>query len=952
MTASSRTGAKSRRRPLPDTCSRLGRRLQPARAAAKGVPREPPAWEHPAVVRFRVLGPLEVTDPDGDARGRRRRQAPGAADPAARRRRPRGRHRPHRQHAVGRRPAADGDRHPAGLRLPPAPGPRTRPRARARRRPCCSPGRPATCCAPTPRTWTCCASPSWSRTATARWPPATRPAASRCSTRRWRCGGASRWPSSATCRPSTTDRLRLAELHVRARERRCDALLAVGPARRRRHRPAAPGRRAPAARAAVGPAGHRPLRRRPAGRGPRRPAAAAPSCCATSSASTRARSCATSSRPCCARTRSCSSGCPARCCRPRPRRRRPRVARAPRRSSAGGPSSPTCGRSPSRSRAGRAAVVVLEGEAGIGKTRLAEAAAEAGRAAGWSVAWSRCADDAGAPALWPWTQVLEQLGQEELTPLSAADGDDADAARFRLFQDLRARLTTAAADRAGARRPRRPAGRRHRRRCSCSACWPGTCRGRRSCWWSPRARSASSCPRRSPTAWPGWPASQPPTCLRLTGLDADDVAALLTAQLGSPGDRSLASAVHDRTGGNPFFVVELSRWMVGAHDLHLDRVPVPPSVGEVLRTRLDRLPAATREVLELAAVAGREVDAGPARGRRHPRGGGADRAGLRRRRRPGRRGQPAVELAVHPRAGAGGAGRRPARRCGGRGCTPGSARRSSSGSPATPDDALVERLAHHFVEALPVAGPAPARRYSTARRRARPGPGWPTARRRRTPGRRCSCSTRPSPTPPAPGTTCSPRSATTCCAAAPRTEAREVVGRGDHRRPPARTTGECLAQAAAVWGSVTVWNWRPHGVVDDDMVALLEDLLAGAGAPTTTATTARLLGTLGVELAFGPDDRGVQAARAGRRDGPADRRPRAARPHAEQLLPRRLGPAGRGRAAAGRGRRGAGAWPAAGLPRRTEFVARLHRAADPAAPDRPGRLRGRPRARRGGWRSR
>ena len=65
---------------------------------------------------------------------------------------------------------------------------------------------------------------------------------------------------------------------------------------------------------------------------------------------------------------------------------------------------------------GRAAVVVVEGEAGIGKTRLAEAAAEAGRAAGWSVAWSRCADDAGAPALWPWTQALEQLGQAGAQP--------------------------------------------------------------------------------------------------------------------------------------------------------------------------------------------------------------------------------------------------------------------------------------------------------------------------------------------------------------------------------------------------------------------------------------------------------------------------------------------------------------------------------------------------------
>ena len=37
------------------------------------------------------------------------------------------------------------------------------------------------------------------------------------------------------------------------------------------------------------------------------------------------------------------------------------------------------------------------------------AAASAARTAGWHVAWSRCADDTGAPTLWPWTQALEQL---------------------------------------------------------------------------------------------------------------------------------------------------------------------------------------------------------------------------------------------------------------------------------------------------------------------------------------------------------------------------------------------------------------------------------------------------------------------------------------------------------------------------------------------------------------
>ena len=82
-----------------------------------------------------------------------------------------------------------------------------------------------------------------------------------------------------------------------------------------------------------------------------------------------------------------------------------------------------------------------------------------------------------------------------------------------------------------------------------------------------------------------------------------------------------------------------------------------------------------------------------------------------------------------------------------------------------PDDALVERLAHHFVEALPVAGPGPARRYSAAAAqaaRARLAHGEAAGAH---PAGAGSCSTRPSPTPPAPGTTCSPRSATTCCAA-------------------------------------------------------------------------------------------------------------------------------------------------------------------------------------------
>ena len=63
-------------------------------------------------------------------------------------------------------------------------------------------------------------------------------------------------------------------------------------------------------------------------------------------------------------------------------------------------------------RGGRGRVVLVAGEPGIGKTRLAEEAARRGAAAGMRVAWGRCHEGDGAPALWPWAQVLRQLAAE------------------------------------------------------------------------------------------------------------------------------------------------------------------------------------------------------------------------------------------------------------------------------------------------------------------------------------------------------------------------------------------------------------------------------------------------------------------------------------------------------------------------------------------------------------
>jgi len=57
----------------------------------------------------------------------------------------------------------------------------------------------------------------------------------------------------------------------------------------------------------------------------------------------------------------------------------------------------------------RGAVALVSGEAGVGKTRLAEATAELALECGFLVAWGRCWEGGGAPAWWAWRQALTIL---------------------------------------------------------------------------------------------------------------------------------------------------------------------------------------------------------------------------------------------------------------------------------------------------------------------------------------------------------------------------------------------------------------------------------------------------------------------------------------------------------------------------------------------------------------
>ena len=291
--------------------------------------------------------------------------------------------------------------------------------------------------------------------------------------------------------------------------------------------------------------------------------------------------------------------------------------------------------------AGGGRVVLLAGEPGIGKTRLAEEVTRRAADGGVAVAWGRCSEEQGAPPFWPWVQLLRGLlagmapqrlqavlgssGSElsqllpELTKVVAAPPAapvlDVEAVRFRLCQAVTGLVGRLAAGRplllvvddlhwadaaslrllstlAGALRDRR-------------LLVVGTYRDADADEGGALADTLAALARQARV-----------DRMVLGGLGPAEVARMMTAELGAEPDDRLVRLVHHRTDGNPFFVVELLR-LLGSEG-RLGRSPaeieaavaleVPAGVRDVLRRRLARLPAQTNAVLLVAAVVGREFD--------------------------------------------------------------------------------------------------------------------------------------------------------------------------------------------------------------------------------------------------------------------------------------------------------------------------------------------------------
>ena len=251
--------------------------------------------------------------------------------------------------------------------------------------------------------------------------------------------------------------------------------------------------------------------------------------------------------------------------------------------------------------AGRGRLVLCTGEAGIGKTRLAEELAAAAGARGVPVAWARAADRDSSPPYGLWRLVLDEIAAgsgtgsgADLWPavFGAADlgGDSSLAQRFALFAEVRRRLAQAAersglvlvlddlqwADEASAVLLVEVVRQLRGTRILAFATYRDSPGG-----ILPRLSAEANTER-----------------VDLYGLPAEAVGDLLLAA-GLEASPEQARRVHDETGGNPFLVRELAQTLTG---------PPGPSVpGRVLEAtayRLTQLPDEARAVLQAAAVAG------------------------------------------------------------------------------------------------------------------------------------------------------------------------------------------------------------------------------------------------------------------------------------------------------------------------------------------------------------
>ena len=285
---------------------------------------------------------------------------------------------------------------------------------------------------------------------------------------------------------------------------------------------------------------------------------------------------------------------------------------------------------------GRGRTILIKGEPGIGKTTLAEAFSEKVTSAGANVLWGRAWEAGGAPAYWPWIQVLRG---------AISIPDEQEIQRVRPYLDVVAALVPEVAGPGGVQRPQTEVGEQQRfvlfdavsrvlQACASAAplvivlddfhavedssllllrflardirtsrCLIVVTHRDQEVEVDPRAKAILA------------EVARDGEVMGLSGLDADAIAAVLTGAAGAPPSEALKNSLHQITEGNPFYANEIMKLLVeeGQIEARLDlarrALPVPDSVSALVLRRLNNLDPQLRKILSAASVIGREFRA-------------------------------------------------------------------------------------------------------------------------------------------------------------------------------------------------------------------------------------------------------------------------------------------------------------------------------------------------------
>ena len=246
--------------------------------------------------------------------------------------------------------------------------------------------------------------------------------------------------------------------------------------------------------------------------------------------------------------------------------------------------------------AGRGSVLVLAGEAGIGKSRLAQEIVARAGTRQMQTAWSAGWPGGGAPAYWPWPELLDAVGCAPGPALDLASGAP-DAERFDRFRTVGAALRQRAVERplvlvVDDAHTIDPDGLLLTRFVARSLVG--------------QALLLVVTHRTSPDIAPHAAAvladiDREGFVLRLSGLAPAEVGDLLVDH-GEPPAATVVERVQELTDGNPFLVGQVLDAELHRHDR-----PTPGAARRLLDAQLDALDAPTRSVLEAAAVLGRSA---------------------------------------------------------------------------------------------------------------------------------------------------------------------------------------------------------------------------------------------------------------------------------------------------------------------------------------------------------